>query len=661
MKKIELDQFCHISYVGGLSSSPNEDKLCFIKSIADLEKNQYHSNLWLYEKGQARKLTNGGSDRSPKWIDNHTLAFYSKRIKDEKIHKTRIYKIGTEGGEAEIWHETYHQISKFEVLDEKHWLVLLSHESGRFELEQQQDGKALEKYEEACEGWKEFDEIPFWANGDGFTNKKRNALGILNLDTNKVELLTDGLTDVYDFSLNNEKTQIAYVYNAFRNVMSIYNSLGLIQLGPKIKREISHEEAFMYEKCQFNPEGNLVFYGKSGKSYGLNENGLFYLMDLDAKTTKCISEQFDGNIGCSVGSDVKYGAGGDGDWLFTSEGMIFSATLGHSCNLYCLGSHGDVTPVTTIDGAIFTYQKFEGSLVVNALSEGKPMELYQVAESFTPLTHFNEAYGKSLFFSMPEHLSFTTEDGTEIDGWVMKPRNFNPSRRYPAILNIHGGPKTVYGSVYYHEMQYWASEGFVVMYCNPRGSDGKGNAFADIRGKYGSIDYDDLMAFVDTVLERCPFVRHDQIGVTGGSYGGFMTNWIVGHTDRFKAAATQRSIANWISMYGTTDIGYFFTQDQMGVNPWESHEKLWDFSPMKYADKIKTPLLVLHSEEDYRCWLAEGIQMFTALKVNQVPAKMVMFHGENHELSRSGKPKNRVKRLKEITAWMSQYLTAPTE
>lgn len=661
MKKIELDQFCHISYVGGLSSSPNEDKLCFIKSIADHEQNKYETDLWLYEQGQIHKLTNGHSDRNPKWINADHVAFFSRRVKDEKVQKTRIYSISTLGGEAELLHETFHQIQSFEVLDEHHWLVQISYEPGRFELEQQQDGKALEKFMTDHEGWKEFDEIPFWANGDGFTNKKRSALGILDLKANKIELLTDHLTDVYHYDLNKEKNQVAYIYNAFKNVMSIYDSIGTIELKTKIKKEISHEEVFVYERCQYNPDGQLVVLGKSGQQYGLNENARFFLIDPLTGEAKCISPNFDGSTGCSVGSDAKYGAGGGSDWIFTEEGMIFSATIGYSCNLMLLKQDGSVVPYTEIDGAIFDYQRLNGKIVFNALKDAVPMELYELDSEIKPLTHYNEAYGKSIFLSIPEHVQFTQPDGAVIDGWIMKPRGFNSSRRYPAILNIHGGPKTVYGSVYYHEMQYWASEGFVVMYCNPRGSDGKGNAFADIRGKYGTIDYDDLMAFVDVVLEKYPFVKHDQIGLTGGSYGGYMTNWIVGHTDRFKAAATQRSISNWISMYGTTDIGYFFVQDQIAANPWDNFELLWDRSPMKYADKIKTPLLVLHSEEDYRCWLTEGIQMFTSLKTNNVPAKMVMFHGENHELSRSGKPKNRVKRLKEITEWMVKYISTPAE
>ena len=258
--------------------------------------------------------------------------------------------------------------------------------------------------------------------------------------------------------------------------------------------------------------------------------------------------------------------------------------------------------------------------------------------------------------SRPERINVETAPGVTIEGWILKPVDFEDGKKYPAILDIHGGPKTVYGEVFYHEMQYWANHGYAVFFCNPRGSDGRGNEFADIRGKYGTIDYDDLMKFTDAVLKKYSFIDKDRVGVTGGSYGGFMTNWIIGHTDRFKAAASQRSISNWISKFCTTDIGYYFVEDQNGATPWNNMEKLWDHSPLKYADKAKTPTLFIHSEQDYRCYLAEGIQMFTALKYHGVDARLCMFRGENHELSRGGKPKHRMRRLKEMTDWFDKYL-----
>lgn len=205
-------------------------------------------------------------------------------------------------------------------------------------------------------------------------------------------------------------------------------------------------------------------------------------------------------------------------------------------------------------------------------------------------------------------------------------------------------------------MQLWASRGFAVIFCNPTGSDGRGDAFADIFGAYGDQDYRDIMAFTDEAIRHFDFIDPERMGVTGGSYGGFMTNWIIGHTHRFRAAASQRSIANWTGYYGTSDIGYFFQPDQIGADPWQDLEKVWAQSPLKYADKVRTPTLFIHSDEDYRCPLAEGLQMFTALRVHGVEARLCMFKGENHELSRSGKPKHRVRRLREITEWFEKYL-----
>lgn len=238
----------------------------------------------------------------------------------------------------------------------------------------------------------------------------------------------------------------------------------------------------------------------------------------------------------------------------------------------------------------------------------------------------------------------------------MKPVGYEEGKQYPAILDIHGGPRTVYGTVFYHEMQVWANQGYFVFFINPRGSDGRGNGFADINGKYGTIDYEDLMKFTDVVLERYPAIDQQRVGVTGGSYGGFMTNWIIGHTNRFKAAASQRSIANWISFAHTSDIGEFFTKDQQQADTWESVEELWWHSPLKYANQVTTPTLFIHSNEDYRCPYSEGLQMYSALVEHGVEARLCMFKGENHELSRSGKPRHRVKRLEEITNWMQQHL-----
>jgi len=204
-------------------------------------------------------------------------------------------------------------------------------------------------------------------------------------------------------------------------------------------------------------------------------------------------------------------------------------------------------------------------------------------------------------------------------------------------------------------MQVWAAAGYAVIFANPRGSDGRGDGFADIRGRYGSLDYDDLMTVVDRALDAYPVIDPERLCVTGGSYGGFMTNWMIGHTDRFVAAASQRSISNWMVFWGTSDIGYYFGDDQTGSNPWADPQELWRQSPIAYADRVSTPTLFVHSDADYRCWIADALQMHTALLSHGVVSRLLWIEGENHELSRGGKPSPRLRRLRELTRWFDRW------
>ena len=205
-------------------------------------------------------------------------------------------------------------------------------------------------------------------------------------------------------------------------------------------------------------------------------------------------------------------------------------------------------------------------------------------------------------------------------------------------------------------MQVFASHGFFVFYTNPRGSDGRGEKFAYSTKFLGTKDYDDLMEFTDEFLRRYPEVDEKHVGICGGSYGGFMCNWMIGHTDRYAAAASQRSISNYVCKLTATDIGTTYDLQQVGATPWESFETVWETSPIKYAHNAKTPTLFIQADEDYRCWMSGAIQMFSALKMNGVDSRLVLFHGENHELSRSGRPENRITRLREIVGWMKKYL-----
>jgi len=293
-----------------------------------------------------------------------------------------------------------------------------------------------------------------------------------------------------------------------------------------------------------------------------------------------------------------------------------------------------------------------------------PPEIYIYERgSIVKLTDYNDYLLSKRKLSRPEKFSVQVSDGEKVEGWILKPVDFKEGERYPAVLEIHGGPMTTYGYGFMHEFHVLSSEGFVVIYTNPRGSSGYSEEFKDIREKYGDRDYKDIMEALDYVLEKYNFIDENRLGVTGGSYGGFMTNWIITQTDKFKAAVTQRSISNWISFYGTTDIGFHFGPDQMAgrfdAHFWlneETYSKYWEKSPIKHIKNAKTPLLIIHSEQDYRCWLDQALQIYTALKVRGVETRMIIFPKENHDLSRSGKPKHRAKRLEEIVNWFKKHL-----
>jgi dipeptidyl aminopeptidase/acylaminoacyl peptidase len=273
------------------------------------------------------------------------------------------------------------------------------------------------------------------------------------------------------------------------------------------------------------------------------------------------------------------------------------------------------------------------------------------------LTNVNEEFLKEVELSKAEPISWKAPDGWELHGWIMKPIGFEEGNKYPLVLEIHGGPHAMYANTYFHEFQMLAASGFVVLFTNPRGSHGYGQEFVNaVRGDYGGKDYLDIMSAVDYVLETFDFIDENRMGVTGGSYGGFMTNWIVGHTNRFKAAVTQRSISNWLSFYGVSDIGYFFSEWEVEGDLIDNAEKLWNHSPLKYVKNINTPLLILHGERDFRCPIEQAEQLYVALKRQKKPTKFVRFPEANHELSRSGNPKLRVDRLNYIKDWFVEHL-----
>ena len=491
---------------------------------------------------------------------------------------------------------------------------------------------------------------PWWWNGTTYTKGAYDILFYYDVKKDKLAPLSEFGWSVNDVKLSPDGQYVYYLTDKNKPALDTYSSeLRRICLKTREAETVfkGSRNAFFYEYALGDSFGILLL--ANAEKMGANSNPDFFRLDYATGAVTPYAE-FGEAIGSSVGTDIRRGGGYYCKML--GDTLYFISTLFDSAYLMKL-ENGVVSKVLDKDGSVDCFDVApDGTFVLSALFDMKGVELYD--GKGRQLTHFNDKVLKGKYTALPERCD-AQNAGHDVHGFVLKPIDYDPTKKYPVILDVHGGPKTVYGSVYYHEMQYWAGHGYFVIFCNPTGSDGRGNEFADICGKYGTVDFEDIMAFTDKALATYPAMDETRLFETGGSYGGFMTNWIVGHTDRFRACATQRSISNWFSFFGVSDIGLVFTEDQNLSSPWKDPEKLWAQSPMKYIDKCKTPVLLIHSLEDYRCPVDQGYQMFSALIAHGVEARLVLFRGENHDLSRTGKPKHRVKRLSEITDWFDKH------
>ncbi|MFQ5498315.1 MAG: alpha/beta hydrolase family protein, partial [Candidatus Zixiibacteriota bacterium] len=271
------------------------------------------------------------------------------------------------------------------------------------------------------------------------------------------------------------------------------------------------------------------------------------------------------------------------------------------------------------------------------------------------LTTTNRFLTTEVKLGRTKEVRFKSFDGTVVQGWLVTPPDFKPNRKYPSIIQVHGGPRVQYAFTFMHEMQYLAGKGYVVFYTNPRGGQGRGETWAEaIAGGWGELDYQDVMAAAD-YLEKQRFIHPKKMGITGGSYGGYMTNWVIGHTNRFAAAVTQRSVVDLVSFVGSSDIGFALPRE-FGGWPWANRENYIKRSPITYFKKVKTPVLIIHSEQDLRCHIEQAEQMFVMLKALKKKVEMVRFPEEPHGLSRHGRPDRRIARLEWIDKWFARYL-----
>ena len=646
---VEHKDLLDFHFLSNPAFSPDGERIAYRVSRPDLERNGYLSDLWIADLRTAtnRRLTASGAEQFFCWsTDGAHIVFASKREGAKCPHAkkgktTRFYSIGIDGGEAEFLFEIPHAANAVQALPGERYLITAVFEP---EYENPEGADMLV-----------FEQLPFMANGKGYIGQQRIGLGIHDRAKGTFTRLTSPLLDVTRTTLNEDRSAVLIVGSDYKHVRTLDNGVYELDLVSGDCRCLSSELQYTFKHAAWS-DGEVVVTATDRRSTGVNQNARIY--HLREGRLGCLTPELDSSLGHAIVADSSYGCSELSGAIFESGmGLICCATDVMKSRICSVTPDGRLKTLTSAVSAVIDYAVSDRRIACVAYEGLNLPELYVLEEGAERrLTAFNRPLFEELSLSQPIHVSVEGGDGWVLDGWYMRPVNFREGERYPAILHIHGGPKAAFGDVYHHEMQCWAARGYAVIYCNPRGGDGRGSAFEDIRGRYGDADYRDLMAFTDWCVKNLKFIDPERLGVTGGSYGGYMTNWIITRTNRFKAAVSQRGIANWVSKFGGCDIGYYYVEDQHLGTPWSNPEAAWAESPVRYADRARTPTLFIHSTEDLRCELNQGFQMFTALKVLGVEARMCVFKGENHELSRSGKPANRLARLREICDWFDNHL-----
>ncbi|MDQ6662092.1 MAG: S9 family peptidase, partial [Chloroflexota bacterium] len=515
------------------------------------------------------------------------------------------------------------------------------------------------------------DRLWYRLDGVGFIYERRRHLFALDIDGGKARQLTDGDWDDSDPAWSPDGNALAFASSRAEDRWKIpapdIYTLSLNKGQEAGELRCLTDGSLSCASPSWSHDGKTIAFIGALKLRSGGHNDLY---TIDAAATQSpatsLTQDFEGTIMDWTNSDMSdEHLIPDPIWSTDDATLYVLSAHRGATRVYAIPRTGAGTdPQTLTPGNIHVIDlsadtaRDKMALLIEAPTHVGEIFVYSLCspEGLQRVTHDNDKLINKLTLAEPEYMAYTGADGWPMDAWIMKPQNFDPSRKYPLILEIHGGPQTQYGYGFFHEMQMLTAAGYVVLFTNPRGSCGYGRDFSlAVRGDWGTKDSLDIMAGVDALLEK-GYIDESRIGVTGGSYGGFMTNWLTGHSDRFKAAVTDRCLSNLASDFGGSDFGWAFADDEFDTTPWENLDRYMRHSPIKYVENINTPLLIIHSEQDLRCGIEQAEQLFSSLKWMGRDVLMVRFEGQSHGLSRGGHPKLRVERLHHIHNWFEKHL-----
>ena len=632
--------------VGDPRISPDGTRVAYSVWWIDKDENDYRGAVWVAKvdgSEEPRRFTFGERrDGMPRWSpDGRWLAFVSNRGKDDKA-PSNLWLIPAEGGEARRLTDLKESVESAE------W----SPDSTRIVFTARVRDDAYEEEDERKRRPRRFTRVFHKLDSVGWTGDRRKHVFVVDLDGETTQV-TDG--DAEDDTPAWTPDGKRIVFSALRGDnwdVELISRLYVVDAGGGEAEQLTGDDA-SYAFPAFARDGRLAYewtledgthpwHTQIGVAPKLGEAGTLLTEKLDRQ--------------CGVYPSLR-GPVWDG------ERIVFALEDSGNMHLYSAPADASAEPELLVGGehALGGFDVVDGTVVYVASTHTTMRELF--TGDGKQLTNVGASFTGGRELCEPERFTGISKDGTEVDAWIVRPPGFDAGKKYPVILTIHGGPFTQYGTGFFDEFQVMAAGGYVVLFSNPRGGSGHtaewGRAIrgpvGDAGPGWGTVDYEDVMGVVDTALEKFDFLDAERMGVIGGSYGGYMTSWIVGHTNRFKAAISERSVNHLVSAFGSSDLFWVFER-QFGGPMWDNVEAHLDRSPATYAKNIETPVLVIHSENDLRCSIEQGEHLFNLLRLLGKPVEILRFPSESHELTRGGSPFHRVVRFEAVLDWFDRYL-----
>jgi dipeptidyl aminopeptidase/acylaminoacyl peptidase len=664
LRKIKAEDLYDFQSVQNVRLSPDGKNILFSSQRVERKTEKKFANLWMLpanRRGKAHQFTYGNqSDTAPAWSpDGSRIAFLSNRGDAEK--PAQIYLIPANGGEARQLTQIKGNIGSFKWSpDGKQFLcTVVLKDKEVLEREEDEQKKKLGVVA------RDYKRVFYKLDGSGYLPQERCHLWLVDAQTGKARQLTDHpIYDETDPAWSPDGKWIAFLSNRTDNPDFMTDQVDLFVMPAaggeprKVPTEIGQKLLPV-----FSPDGKwIAYYGMLSDDEGWRNVSLWVVPADGSQKTRNLTDSYDFHTSPDTINDLGEPEWPEPVWTKDSRSIFFPVCYHGSSILDRIDIDGKHLETIIGEGGVvgcFTLDRDQKKICYwyGRMDDPAQICILDLQTNQSAMLHSQNAdLLKRLELGKVEEVWFKSPSGSDLQGWILKPPDFDPDKKYPSILEIHGGPQTQYGNFFMHEFYYLASKGYVVFFCNPRGGRGYGAEHTKaIWGSWGGTDYADLMAWTDLVA-KLPYIDSSRMGVTGGSYGGYMTVWIIGHTQRYKAAVAGRCVSNFLSMWGSSDFNWAFQRELRARQPFFDFEKYWKMSPIAYIGNAKTPTKVIHNEFDLRCPIEQGEQVFVALKSLGVDTEMVRFPDEFHGLSRTGRTDRRIARLNHILGWFEKYL-----